>query len=346
MFSQKIFAPVDVLFDPGYKLSYFCEDLSKYVENQLKSGKKEYKVSKRFKTWFKNDIFHVEMLEAFCPECFTRSVIKKGVKGRKLIFYDKKKIKTEIQAYKCNKCTKKFNKDISEIIDDNSNFTYDFKSKCIELVGLFFESLRNVAYKVKKDTGIHISDQKIENWILEYKNKKKDYKNRYSGYYIFVVEWVKIKGVWNYRFTLIDSKQDIIFADEIYSKENSKNIKEFLEQNTRNKNKIAITTDLDEKYKPIIEELGFKHQWCLFHTFKNFNKIIKKHIKQNKVSKKEIKKIQEVKQEIFSLFETDSLKNARDKIKQFLTKIKEYSKVIKSIIIKSLRLTLKLSSRS
>ena len=59
-------------------------------------------------------------------------------------------------------------------------------------------------------------------------------------------------------------KQDIVVADEIYSKENSKNIKEFLEQNTQNKNKIAITTDLDEKYKPIIEELGFKHQWCLF----------------------------------------------------------------------------------
>jgi len=31
------------------------------------------------------------MLEAFCPKCFTRSVIKNGVKGRKLIFYDKKK---------------------------------------------------------------------------------------------------------------------------------------------------------------------------------------------------------------------------------------------------------------
>jgi len=46
-----------------------------------------------------------------------------------------------------------------------------------------------------------------------------------------------------------------------------------------NKNKIAITTDLDEKYKPIIEKLGFKHQWCLFHTLKN-NKIIKNILKK------------------------------------------------------------------
>ena len=58
---------------------------------------------------------------------------------------------------------------------------------------------------------------------------------------------------------LFDSKQDTIVADEIYFKENSKNIQEFLWQNTRNENKIAITTDLDEKYKPIIEKLGFKH---------------------------------------------------------------------------------------
>jgi hypothetical protein len=59
-------------------------------------------------------------------------------------------------------------------------------------------------------------------------------------------------------------KQNTVVADDIYFKENSKNVREFLEKNTRNKNKIAITTDLDEKYKPVIESLGFKHQWCLF----------------------------------------------------------------------------------
>ncbi|MBU4535825.1 MAG: hypothetical protein KKF16_08410 [Euryarchaeota archaeon] len=183
------------------------------------------------------------------------------LKKENSIFYDKRVVKTEIQSYKCGK---KFKTDISEIVEENSNFTHDFKSKCLELVGLFFGSVRNVAYKVKKDTGVNISQQTIENWILEYEKENKESKNSYSGYYIFDVEWVKINGVWNYRFTLFDSKQNIIVADEIYSKENSKNIKEFLEKNTRNKNKITITTDLDEKYKPIIEKLGFKHQWCLF----------------------------------------------------------------------------------
>jgi predicted HAD superfamily phosphohydrolase YqeG len=141
---------------------------------------------------------------------------------------------------------------------------------------------------------------------------------RYSGYYIFDAEWIKINGVWNYRFTLFDSKQNIIVADEIYSKENSKNIREFLEQTTRNKNKIAITSDLDEKYKPIIEKLGFKHQWCYFHALKNFNKTIKKYIKENKLSQDEIDKIRKEKLELFSLFKSKSFKIARNKLNEIL----------------------------
>ena len=333
---QKTPAPVDSLFDQGYKLSYFCEGLSKYVENELKSAQKDYNVSKTLYKWFKKNIFHIEMFKPFCPDCFSKFIIKNGFKERILYFYDKGVVKTEIQSYKCKKCGKKFNTDISEVVDDNSNFTHDFKSKCIELVGLFFGSVRNVAYKVKKDTGVNISQQTIENWILEYKNENKEFNNLYSGYYIFDVEWIKIKGVWNYRFTLFDSKQNIIVADEIYSKENSKNIRKFLWENTRNKNKIAITSDLDEKYKPIIEELGFKHQWCLFHTLKNFNKIIKKHIQENKLNIEEINKIRKEKLELFALFNNESFKNARNEFNKILDKINDYSKVIQSIITGSL----------
>jgi uncharacterized protein YdcH (DUF465 family) len=71
-----------------------------------------------------------------------------------------------------------------------------------------------------------------------------------------------------------------------------------------NKNKIAITTDLDEKYKLIIESLGFKHQWCLFQAFKNFNKTIKKHIKENNLSDEEISKIRKEKLELFNTFDS------------------------------------------
>jgi hypothetical protein len=74
MLKRKTLAPINGLFDQGYKLSYFCEDLSKYVENQLKSDEKNYKVSKTLNKWFKKDIFHVEMFEPFCPECFKHNL--------------------------------------------------------------------------------------------------------------------------------------------------------------------------------------------------------------------------------------------------------------------------------
>jgi transposase-like protein len=246
MTTTKKLAPINSLFDQGYKLTYFCEDLSKYVENQLKSSKTDQKTSKTLKTWYIKEIFHIEMLEPLCPECSSKFVIKNGVNKRKLYFYDKGTVKTEIQAYKCNKCGKKFTTDISEIVEDNSNFTHDFKSKCLELVGLYFGYVRLIAYNAKKDTGVNISYQTIENWILEYENQNKDSMYIYSGYYIFDVEWIKINGIWNYRFTLYDSKENIIVADEIYSKENYKNIKEFLEQSTINQEKIALTSDLDD----------------------------------------------------------------------------------------------------
>jgi transposase-like protein len=331
MTKQKTPAPVSDLFDQGYKLSYFCEGLSKYVENQLKSVQTNYNVSKTLNYWYKKDIFHIEMFKPFCPECFSKSVIKNGFKERILYFYHEGVVNTEIQMYTCKKCGKKFKTDISEIVNDNSNFTHEFKEKCIELVGLFFGSIRKIAYKVKKDTGISVSRQTIENWILGYEISNKETKNRYSGYYIFDVEWIKIKGVWNYRFTLFDSKQNIIVADKIYSKENSKNIREFLEQSTMNKNKIAITSDLDEKYKPIIERLGFKHQWCLIHVFKNINKKIKDYIRDNELSDDEIDKIRQEKLELFSLFESESFKKARNKLNEILNQINDYSKVIHSI---------------
>ena len=94
-------------------------------------------------------------------------------------------MKAEIQTYKCKKYGKKFN---TEIVEENSNFTHDFKSKCLELVGLFFGLVRNVAYKVKKDTGVSTSPQTIENWILEFESDNSECSNRYSGYYIFDVE--------------------------------------------------------------------------------------------------------------------------------------------------------------
>ncbi|WP_159428557.1 hypothetical protein [Methanobrevibacter olleyae] len=43
----------------------------------------------------------------------------------------------------------------------------------------------------------------------------------------------------------------------------------FLNESTMNKNKVAITTDLDKKYGSVISKLGFfKHQLLYFFMLK------------------------------------------------------------------------------
>ncbi len=143
MNKTKTHAPVDDLFEQTYKLSYFCEDLAEYAENQLKSDKTKRNASKTLQTCYKRDILYIKMLHPFCPDCFSKNVNKNGFKERKIISYNKGVVKTAIQDYKCNKCGKKFKTDISDIVEENSNFTHEFKRKCLELVGLFFGSVRN-----------------------------------------------------------------------------------------------------------------------------------------------------------------------------------------------------------
>jgi len=335
MQNQKTIAPMLSMDEEQYKLSYFSESLSELELNQSEYVKKGKNCYKKLRQWFKKDILHIEMFKSVCPKCYTKKVIKNNKKDRILYFYDEGEVHAEIQGYKCKKCGETFYTNINEIVPVNSNYTHDFIEKTLELVAYFYGSLRAVAYKVKKDTRVSVSHQTIENWILKTKNPDKDKIKRFSGYYIFDVQWIKITGDWVYRFTLFDTKFNAVVSDEIYSKENSKNIKEFLEKSTWNQNKIVITTDLDDKYKPIIEKLGFKHQWCMFHAFKNINKSVNKFIKENELTEEEQKEIIRQKLELFNLFSSKSFNSARNKFDYMMSKIKDFYTVIQEIMVDS-----------
>jgi len=336
MIKQKTIAPRFSMDEEQYKLSYFSESLSEFELKQSEFVKKGKNCYKKLRQWFKKDILHIEMFKPVCPECYTKKVIKNNIKSRILYFYDHGEVNTEIQGYKCKKCGKTFHTNINEIVPENSNYSHDFIEKSLELVSYFYGYLRAVASKVKKDTGISVSHQTIENWILKTKNLNKDKIKRFSGYYIFDVQWIKIKGDWHYRFTLFDTKFNSVVSDEIYSKENSKNIKDFLEKSTWNQEKITITTDLDDKYKPIIEKLGFKHQWCLFHAFKNINKSVNRYIKENELAEEEQDEIIRQKLELFNLFSSKSFNAARNKFDNMLSKINDFYRVIQEIMVDSI----------
>lgn len=195
MIIEKTHALIIGLFDPGYKLSYFSEEISKYVENQAKSIQSMENMPNRLNCWYKKDIFHIEMFEPYCPACYSKNLIKNGIKSLKLYFHNKGLVEVEIQVYKCKKCDKIFKTDISEIVKIIAISHMISRNKSLELGGLFFESIRNIGYNLEKDTGISVSRGFIENWILEHENDNNDNSNRYSSYYIFDSQWVKIKGI-------------------------------------------------------------------------------------------------------------------------------------------------------
>lgn len=285
---------------------------------------------------FKNDIPYFSMKVPFCPECTTRKVVKYGFTNRILVFKETNRTKVKVQRYKCKKCGKVFQTDLSSFVRKNSNFTDDLKNTSKLLISQFLGSLNEVRKTIFKEFNVSVSHQTIENWLKEEKTKNKPDNDYFSGYYVFDVEWIKINGKWKYRHTLIDTISNQIIADKIYDKEDEKTIYHFLHKSTFNKRKIAITTDLDKKYSRIIEKLGFKHQLCIFHTLKSLNKLLKTYLKQNNYSKEESQKSWDQLKKLKKIFKIKNYKQAEKELQSLIYRKNEFTPPIYKIITKSI----------
>ena len=111
---------------------------------------------------------------------------------------------------------------------------------------------------------------------------------------------------------MLDSVSNCIVADAIYDTKDETTVEKFLRESTANKNKIAITTDLDKEYTSIIQKLGFKNQLCIFHTKKTLNKQLKNFKDKNRISDEEYqerhKQLKMIK-DLFDLNDIDEFKN-------------------------------------
>ena len=62
--------------------------------------------------------------------------------------------------------------------------------------------------------------------------------------------------------------------------------------------------------------------------FRNINKKVQEYIRDNELSDDGIDKIRREKLELFSLFDSESFKSARNRMNGILNQIKDYSEVI------------------
>ena len=336
MLNQKTYTPNSIL---DVKQYIFCDSDDGLILSDphfVKLFKSCHEPLKSFDLSFKKDVPYFKMRLGRCPHCRTRHVVKYGFTKRTLVFKEIGRTTVKVQRYICKRCGKTFQTDLTSLVDKNSNFTNELKSESEHLISDYLGSLKNVCKSFKKFFGITVSHQTIENWLFVNENILEFDLGRCSGYYVFDVEWIKINGKWKYRHTLLDAVSNCIVSDAIYDKEDETTVEKFLRESTVNKNKKAITTDLDLKYPRIITKLGFKHQLCIFHTKKNLNKQLKDFKDKFHLSKEEYEECHKQLKMIKDLFDLDNYDEAEKELQSLIFRKDEFHPAIYEIIRKSI----------
>ena len=117
---------------------------------------------------------------------------------------------------------------------------------------------------------------------------------------------------------MLDFVSNCIVVDAIYDTEDETTVEKFLRESTANKNKIAITTDLDKKYTSIIPKLGFKHQLCIFHTKKTLNKKLKNFKDKNRISDEEYQEYHKQLKMIKDLFDLNDYNEFKNEVQSLI----------------------------
>ena len=134
----------------------------------------------------------------------------------------------------------------------------------------------------------------------------------------------------------MDAISNYIVTDAIYDKEDETTVAKFLKESTANKNKKAITTDLDSKYPQIITKLGFKHQLCIFHAKKSLNKQLKVFKDKFNLSEEEYEECHQQLKIIKNLFDLDDYDEAEKELQSLIYRKNEFYPAIYEIIRKSI----------
>ena len=259
-------------------------------------------------------------------------VIKYGYTTRELVFKDGGKVKISVQRYKCKKCGKTFQTDLSTLVPDNSNFTYRVREVVLADVAESLNSTYGTVFNLGNYSDIEISHQTVQRFINNVDKDLHTFKGDFSGYYVFDVEWVKINSVWFYFFLIIDALISRVIAYRLYDKETKGNVKEFLCESIPMHKRGYITTDLDKKYGPVIEELGFKHQLCYFHFLKNCRKSIREYSNAYFDSENMIANSYKELDDILSVFDSEDYGAIEEYIGSLIYRLDDFTPVMQKVL--------------
>lgn len=327
----------NILFDKTNKLYEFNNSTECISSDEANFNDKIKKRSNKLTWSYKKDKKILQSVDSVCPHCDSSNTIKHGITHRTLRFFNETIKRLCIQRYKCNHCGKTFQTDLSSIVDKNANITNELK----ETINVLFQECR-VKLRPICNSIAHLGKSKFCHQTVQNiaEDNTVDFKiDPYlvSGYLDFDVQWIRPESGWSYRFVLFDTVNNIPIAEKIYSEETNETVTEFLTESLKNITVKCICTDLDTKYKPIIEKLGYNHQYCLFHTKMNINKKLKLKSKENKDNKEYQKTHKKLKKELYSILDNSNYKQSWDQLNKLAKHLEGYNKEISKFITETLQ---------
>jgi transposase-like protein len=316
------------LSDFGLKKPSF----EKILTEKFQSPQNRLNVNKNLNLLVDN---HFEYLNPVCPLCGSHHVNKQEYQDRNPILGDFGSQKIYLRRYLCKNCNKKFVTSLDSIIKPRHRYANVYIDNMKSLIETGYRSLRKIVEDFQTFFGVSPSHQSIKNWLTnKAKNRIQNISNIYSGYYCYDEQYLKINGERKYRLTLYDTILNIPVAEEIVFKRTPEAIKNFIQQSTINHPLIAVTTDHFREYKNIMDELGVKHQLCIFHLFKMIGSTVYKLLKSKKVLKREKISLCLYFTDIKNIFRTYDYKIALIRLEILLDKFNNIPTVLKRYISK------------
>ena len=204
------------------------------------------------------------------------------------------------QTYKCpdKKCNFTKITHPEDFIAKHCNYAKEIKEKPQEYSFISYLSYQiktemlnlHFGTEMSRQTIYNAQNDNIDNLLAEQEKKLfediKKLKINYSGIYCYDEEYIKVSKEVYVRMTLVDFQTKIIVNDQIIPKEdfNQETVKKYLKSSLKGLKLKTIVTDGLKIYDEIIEELGAKHQKCVFHIMQGLMTPLQKLL--NKKNKK------------------------------------------------------------
>ena len=326
-------------FIVDYLDNYFDDELpvtcvEDYVENKLSQINNNLKV---YET--KRGVVFTQF-RAYCPHCGSSHVVEDGYYPKKLVLNSFGNVNGLIKRYECRNCDRGFSADISGVVDTNFSVSRRVMKIICDYYAICGTPVRRIQEIMKRIHNVRLSYQEIQDIIVDYSVEYESKLENYSGYYVFDSLWIKVDEIsdnYIYFFALFDVQHRTLVDYKIVEEENSKTVYDFLREATRNQPRKSITTDLHFAYRKPIQDLGFKHQFCEFHTKQNINKYISDYVKKNNITEKEHKEYKKYLEEVYKIYGAKDRFEVLDIINNLYCKRDDFPTVINEIIDKKIR---------